>query len=75
MTKTLWHKLDGDAIEISEGAVFPIGAAAEVLIEPGQFLWIGGHLAEHDSTSDNDNLGFIEKKIHLTMQFRVGCML
>ena len=34
-----------------------------MLIEPGQFLWIGGHLAEHDSTSDNDNLGFIDKKI------------
>jgi hypothetical protein len=32
-------------------------------INNGEFLWIGGHLAEQDDTSANDSLGFIDNKI------------
>ncbi|MBG9447257.1 hypothetical protein [Cytobacillus firmus] len=65
----LFHKPGGDAIHLGEGTQFQINESREFEIHPNQFLWVGGHLAEHDSTSANDNMGFVDEKIpyeHLT---------
>jgi hypothetical protein len=62
-TQQMFHRASADALDISEGAIFTLGETRELGIEPGEFLWLGGHLAEQDDTSANDNLGFIDKKI------------
>jgi hypothetical protein len=62
-TEHLWHANSDARIDLSEGAIFPLNVAREITIESGEFLWLGGHLAEHDTFGPNDNLGFIDKKI------------
>ncbi len=60
----LWHRNESDRVDISAGAIFVTpGVVRDMIIEPGEFLWLGGHLAEHDTFGENDNLGFIDKKI------------
>lgn len=65
VTHQLWHRNGDNPVDISQDSIVQIGAAApELTIEPGEFLWIGGHLAEEDDWPNaNDNLGFIDKKL------------
>ncbi|MCP3822866.1 hypothetical protein NLX86_33775 [Streptomyces sp. A3M-1-3] len=63
-THHLWHRNDTDRIQVTEGSTHTINSSSpQFAIHPGEFLWIGGHLADHDEFSNNDNLGFIDKKI------------
>ncbi|MFX3630167.1 MAG: hypothetical protein ACE3JR_12770 [Ectobacillus sp.] len=59
----LFHKPSGEAIHLGEGTQFQINESRDFEIHPNQFLWVGGHLAEQDDTSANDNMGFNDVKI------------
>ncbi len=56
----LFQKSAGDSIDISEGSIFPITTQATLVIEPGQFLWLGGTLFDHDDIGSDDDLGTAE---------------
>jgi hypothetical protein len=60
---SLFHVVSDDAIDISRGSVLTSisRTAPELVIEAEEFLWIGGHLAEHDDPGVDDNLGSIGK--------------
>lgn len=62
-TRHLWHRPEDQAVDIAPNTIFTINNVGNVTIHPGEFLWLGGHLAEEDDWPDaNDNLGFIDRK-------------
>ncbi|NLD45694.1 MAG: hypothetical protein GX660_00650 [Clostridiaceae bacterium] len=69
----MFHMPSGQAIHLGEGAQYQINETRDFEIHPNQFLWIGGHLAENDTFSSNDNMGFHDVKIpydHITTDRR-----
>lgn len=59
----LWHRNGDNAVDIAPNNLYSINSAQSVTVNPGEFLWLGGHLAEEDDWPDaNDNLGFIDRK-------------
>lgn len=64
-SKRLWHRASGDAQSIGTNNLFPVGTEVSLTVNDDEFLWVGGHLAEHDDWPNaNDNLGFVEHRIH-----------
>lgn len=61
----LWHKGPHDWVNIARDNTLSVNETTPVMtIEPGEFLWVGGHLADQDEfPSANDNLGFRENRL------------
>lgn len=63
-SRHLFHVASENAINISENSTYSFDRYEVLRIHDGEWLWIGGHLAEQDDFPNaNDNLGFVDKKI------------
>ncbi|MFB4298259.1 hypothetical protein [Actinomadura sp. NTSP31] len=61
----LWHLGPHDWVNIARDNTLTVNNTTPTFkINEDEWLWVGGHLAEEDDwPSNNDNLGFLDKKL------------
>jgi hypothetical protein len=56
-TETFWHADSDNYLTIAVANLFEIYVRKEMIIEPGEILFLGGHLWDQDTNPD-DSLGY-----------------